>query len=434
MGDAAAQNSVIRVIRIIDRLNVGGPAKHVVWLSAGLNRERFETTLIAGVVPQGEGDMSYFACESGVDPLIIKEMSRELSPRDVIVIFKLLREFLRIKPHIVHTHKAKAGATGRVAAFLYKWLTPSAFWLRPRECRVIHTYHGHIFHSYYGKTKTRLFLAIERALARICTDRIITIGEQQRQEICETFKVGRPDLYSVIPLGIDFGEINPRKGLLRKTINLGHGSPLIGIVGRLCEVKNHAMFLEAAALLKKEGLSAHYVIIGDGHLRDVLEDQARRLKITDVVSFTGFREDAAMLYTDLDIAALTSLNEGTPLTLIEAMSCGVAVVSTEVGGVVDLMGARRESNGRFTIWDHGLTAPSRNVQAYASALRHLIERNDLRREMGARAKAFVGSRLSKERLVSDIETLYGELRLSGSNSYSTNLIESDFTSTNNLER
>jgi glycosyltransferase involved in cell wall biosynthesis len=412
MREAEGQNGLIRVARIIDRLNVGGPAKHVVWLSAGLNRARFETSLIVGVVPQGEGDMSYYASGVGVEPMVIEEMSRELSPGDIVVVFKLLREFLKKKPLIVHTHKAKAGATGRVAALLYKWLTPSALWLQPRRCKVVHTYHGHIFHSYYGKTKTSIFLAIERALARICTDRIIAISEQQRREICEQFRIGEPHRYAVIPLGIDFDEIKPANGRLRRAINVDPATPLIGVVGRLCEVKNHELFLEAAAHLKREGVNAHFVIIGDGHLRGALEDRARRLGIAESVSFTGFREDAAMLYTDLDLAALTSLNEGTPLTLIEAMSCGVAVVSTEVGGVVDLMGERREAGDLFTVWDHGLTAPSRHVRAYAKALRYLIERADLRGEMGARGKAFVMSRLSKERLASDIELLYDEL-LSG---------------------
>src|SRR5215813_15076203 len=196
----------IRVVRIIDRLNIGGPAKHVTWLTAGLDPERFETTLITGVVPAGEGDMSYFARAAGVSPLVIEEMSRELSLGDMVVIFKILRELFRLKPHIVHTHKAKAGAVGRVAALIYKWLTPTALWLRPRKVGIVHTYHGHIFHSYYGAAKTRLFLVIERALARFCTDRIVTISEQQRDEICRKFKVGRSDQFRVIPLGIDFNE------------------------------------------------------------------------------------------------------------------------------------------------------------------------------------------------------------------------------------
>src|SRR5262245_3628301 len=230
----------IRVVRIIDRLNIGGPAKHVTWLTAGLNPEQFETTLITGVVPAGEGDMSYFARAAGVEPLVIKEMSRELGLGDFVVIYKILRELFRLKPDIVHTHKAKAGAVGRVAALIYKWLTPSALWLRPRKLNVVHTYHGHIFHSYYGPAKTRLFIAIERALARFCTNRIVVISEQQRDEICRKFKVGKLEQFRIIPLGIDFSEINSRSGRLREEIGVGVEDALIGIVGRLCEVKNLA--------------------------------------------------------------------------------------------------------------------------------------------------------------------------------------------------
>jgi glycosyltransferase involved in cell wall biosynthesis len=394
----------IRVVRIIDRLNVGGPAKHVTWLTAGLDPEWFETTLVTGVVPESEGDMSYFARAAGVEPVVIEEMSRELSLGDVVVIFKILRELFRLKPHIVHTHKSKAGAVGRVAATIYKWLTPSALRLRPRRLGIVHTYHGHIFHSYYGEAKARLFIAIERALARLCADRIVAISERQRDEICREFKIGSFDQFAVIPLGIDFGEIDSRKGRLRRESGVGADDVLVGVVGRLCEIKNHAMLIESASRIKISGTA--FVIVGDGHLRSEIEARARAAGLDGSVIFTGFRGDAASLYADFDIAALTSLNEGTPLTLIEAMGCGCALASTEVGGVADLMGRRRETLDGFTVWDHGVTAPSRDVEAFTNGLKYLIERPRLRREMGERGRAFVSSRLSKGRLVGDIENLY----------------------------
>jgi len=400
----------VRVVRIIDRLNIGGPAKHVVWLSAGLSAERFETVLITGTVPPEEGDMSYFARAAALEPVVIKELSRELSLRDVIVIAKLVGQLWRLKPQIVHTHKAKAGAVGRIAAAIYKWATPSALWLRPRECRIIHTYHGHIFHSYYGKNKTRLFLAIERALARIATDCIIVISEQQRREISGRYGVGRPEQFKVIPLGIDFNEGDGHHFCLREELGVVEGELLVGSVGRLCEVKNYVMLLEAAALLLKAPMETsprpRFVIVGDGHLRTELESLAGKLGVGDRVSFAGFRQDAASLYQDFDLVALTSLNEGTPVALIEAMNQGCAVVATEVGGVVDLMGARRETSDGFSIWEHGATAPSRDAVAFARALSYLIQRPDLRREMGERGRAFVRARLSKERLVQDVEELY----------------------------
>jgi glycosyltransferase involved in cell wall biosynthesis len=401
----------IRVVRVIDRLNIGGPAKHVTWLSAGLNGDEFQTTLITGVVPEGEGDMSYFAEASGVEPVIVKEMSRELGLGDVVVIAKLLKMFFALKPQIIHTHKAKAGATGRVAAILYKWLTPSAFRLRPRPCKIVHTFHGHIFHSYYGALKTRIFVEIESLLGRFCTDKIITISEQQRKEISGILGIHKSDRFQVIPLGIDFEETTQQRGALRKEYAIADDELVIGIVGRLCEVKNQAMFLQAAARLAKteQGSRARFVVMGDGHLREELHSLADQLGIADRMIFTGFRRDAASLYGDLDIVALTSLNEGTPLTLIEAMSSARPVVATEVGGVVDIMGALESSGGDMSIWQHGITVASKDSESFAQALQFLIERQDDRRQMGVRGQAFVQSKLSKERLVSDIENLYRNL-------------------------
>ena len=400
----------IRVARIIDRLNIGGPAKHVTWLTAGLNPEEFDSVLITGTVPPGEGDMGYFACEAGVTPIVIDEMSREIGPRDLIVVARLLRQLWRFQPHIVHTHKAKAGAVGRVAAFLYKWLTPSALWLRPRLCRIVHTFHGHIFHSYYGPFKTRLFIAIERILARFMTDRIITISEQQRREIGDHFRVGRPAQLRVIPLGIDFDEPTQPALSLRAEFALGDDAILIGTAGRLCEVKNYALLLRAAALVCGDStLEPYFVIIGDGHLRPELERLAQELGIPARVIFTGFRRDASALYRDLDLVALTSLNEGTPLTVIEGLNAGRAVVATAVGGVVDLLGAQQEVSGRLTVCDHGVAVSGFDAEPFAEGLRYLIVRPQLRHEMGARGRAFVRERLSKNRLIGEIEGLYREL-------------------------
>jgi len=394
-------------------LNIGGPAKHVVWLTSGLKADEFESTLITGTIPPGEGDMSYFAADNGVEPIVVKQMSRELGVRDLVVIARLARLFFRLRPDVVHTHKAKAGAAGRIAAMIYKWATPAALVLRPRSCRIVHTYHGHIFHSYYGPAKTRLFIAIERALARFCTDRIVVISEQQRREIREVFRVGRSEQFRVIPLGIDIvaspAAVAP--GAFRREIGAASADVLIGIVGRLCEVNNHSMFLEAAARLIRDAAvsDVRFVVIGDGHLRGRLESLASDLGISDRVVFTGFRGDVQTLYSELDIVALTSLNEGTPLTLIEAMSQGAPVVATEVGGVSDIMGAHAESREGFSIWDHGLTTRTLDVDGFARAVSYLAQRPEMRREMGERGRQFVREHLSRERLVSDITEFYRSL-------------------------
>lgn len=406
--------STLRVLRIIDRLNVGGPAKHVVWVTSKLDREgSIQTLLIAGRVADGEEDMAYFADAAGVRPLTIAEMSRELSPFDFMVVAKLIRVMWRFRPDVVHTHKSKAGAVGRVAALLYRWLTPSALRGASRPCRIVHTYHGHTFHGYFGATKERIFLMLERLLARFATDRIVVISEQQRTEICERFRVGRPEQYRVIPLGIDLAEVVTEPGRLRAALGLGCEELLVGIVGRLCPIKNQRLFLEAASrIVERRGKAVRpvrFILIGDGELRADLEAETRRLGIASSVLFAGFRRDAERLYSDLDVVVLTSRNEGTPVTLIEALCAGRAVVSTEVGGVVDLLGRRGDVRDGVTTWDHGLSVASGDAGSLARAIELLLDAPELRAEMGARGQKFVRERLSTERLVADIGELYAEL-------------------------
>ena len=401
----------MRILRIIDRLNVGGPAKHVTWLTAALDPQRYETLLVTGRVPPEEGDMGYFAEAAGIEPTMIPQMSRELSLADVAVVAKLFGLMRRFRPDVVHTHKSKAGAVGRVAAFLYKWSTPGALLAKPRICRVVHTFHGHTFHGYFGPVKERIFVALERLLARFATDRIVVISEQQRREIGERFRVGRAEQFRTIPLGIDLAEVATQPAGLRAELNLGANDLLIGIVGRLCPLKNHGLFLEAVHRLRQSVDLPHvrFLLIGDGELRAELENRARELAIDDLVVFTGFRRDAGRLYPDLDIAVLTSRNEGTPVTLIEALCAGRPVISTEVGGVVDLLGRRGPSHDGVTRWDRGLTVASGDADALARAMHRLIQAPALLAEMGESGKTFVRQRLSKERLVADIDELYSEM-------------------------
>ena len=309
MADSPLHPSPIHIIRIIARLNVGGPARHVVWLTKGLDKAGFKTLLVAGTVPPGEDDMGYFAVAHGVTPLIIPEMSREISPKDAITLWKLYRLFRHEQPDLVHTHTAKAGTAGRLAGLLYRWLTPATLIGRPRPCRFVHTYHGHVFHSYYGTLKTRILLLIEKMLARLVTDRIIVLSEQQRQEIHERFGVGRRKQFRVIPLGLDFSPFvnwQNRRRALRDEWKAGEDNVLVGIVGRLTEVKNHELFLHAAALYKEQygdspAPPTRFVIIGDGHLREQLENQTRQLGLENEVIFTGSRADPEYFYPALDV-------------------------------------------------------------------------------------------------------------------------------------
>jgi glycosyltransferase involved in cell wall biosynthesis len=450
----------MKVVRIIARLNVGGPARHVAWLEAGLRARGVESLLVAGVVPPGEDDMGYFAATLGVRPEVIPEMSREVSPKDAVTVWKLYRLLLRERPDVVHTHTAKAGTVGRVAGLLYRWLTPSALVGRPRRCRFVHTYHGHIFHSYYGRWKTRLFLFVERALARLATDRVVVISPQQLEEIHGRFRVGRREQFAVIPLGLDtraFDDWAARRGALRREWGASDGDVLVGIVGRLTEIKNHRLFLETAALFKKrrayEAQAAHaaeveaarvaetevaraseaaggahdtgegrggagggrvaFVVVGDGHMRAELEGHARVLGLADDVKFAGLRDDPENFYPALDVVALTSRNEGTPLTLIVAMANARPTIATAVGGVVDLLGGVAESELRrphpWQICERGIQVRPADAEAFADALTHLVADGRLRAALGARGREYVERNYSIERLVADVLRLYEEL-------------------------
>jgi glycosyltransferase involved in cell wall biosynthesis len=412
----------MKIVRVIARLNVGGPARHVVWLTAGMQTLEWESVLVAGTVPPGEDDMSYFATELGVSPHFVPEMSREISLKDALTIWKLYKLFRRERPDLIHTHTAKAGTVGRLAGLLYRWLTPNALLGRPRACRFVHTYHGHVFHSYYGPVKTRTFLMIEKALAKLITDRLVVVSQQQRREINEDFGVGRPEQFSVIPLGLDtsvFADWSERRSPFRDELGIAADEILVGIVGRLTEIKNHKLFIRAAALLKNN-TSAHspetrvrFIVIGDGAMRNTLEQQCAALGLGDDVIFTGSRRDLDRVYPALDIVALTSRNEGTPLTLIEAMANARPVISTAVGGVIDLLGESNslDANEPFKICQRGLSVPPDDPSAFAAGLERLIADPTLRRETGERGLQFVISHYSTRRLLTDMKRLYTELLL-----------------------
>ncbi|KXK07301.1 MAG: group 1 glycosyl transferase [Acidobacteria bacterium OLB17] len=396
-----------RIVRVIARLNVGGPARHVVWLTRSLVPPEFESTLIAGTVPEGEEDMSYFADENGVRPIFIKELSRELSPKDALCVLKLFREFRSLRPDIIHTHTAKAGAVGRTAAFLYKYLTPGTLVGRPRRVRRVHTFHGHVFHSYYGRAKTRLFILIERLLAH-ATDRIVVISEQQLEEIAGKFRIGRREQFAVIPLGIEPIEHGGKRSELREEFHIPAGRLLAGFVGRLTEIKNLDLLLDAAAICRKENAPVHFLIVGDGHLRESLERRAAELNLTNL-TFTGNHKEIAPILAELDIFVLTSKNEGTPLSMIEAMAAGVPVVSTAVGGVVDLAGEVTESREGFDVASRAILIRSNDPADLKKGLLYLVKSEKVRETLSLNALHHVDEKYSVARLVKDIVQLYNDI-------------------------
>jgi glycosyltransferase involved in cell wall biosynthesis len=398
----------MKIVRIIARLNVGGPARHVVWLTKALQTQEFQSVLLTGTVPEGEEDMSYFAVENNVAPIYIPEMSRELSAKDVVSLWKVFRQIWHEKPDIIHTHTAKAGTIGRVAGFFYRWLA----W---KNVKMIHTYHGHVFHSYYGKRKTGIFLFIEKTLAKL-TDKIIAISSQQKFEINEKFGVGKPSQFQVIQLGIDlvpFEAVDSKHNILREEIGAKSDEILVGFVGRLTEIKNIPLLLKTAKIYKErrqtDSSKLKFVIIGDGNMRENLEREAAELDIKDVVTFLGNRNDSDIFYSGLDIVALTSLNEGTPLSLIEAMANGKPVISTAVGGVVDLIGEIVEDREDFKVCTRGIRTNSDDSEGFFNGLNYLVQTENLRKTLGAKGKEFVQNHYSKERLIKDISDLYRNL-------------------------
>lgn len=282
---------------VIARLNIGGPAIHTILLTAGLDKTRFESFLVAGLVSEGEGDMFYFASEYGVKPIIIPGLGRKISWRDdLTALSKLFRLIKTEKPDIIHTHTAKAGTLGRIAAILSG---------APYR---VHTFHGHVLHSYFGAFKTKFFILIERLLAKF-TDKIIVISPLQYRELCHQIKIAPPKKFAIIPLGFDltqFLNAEVHCGKLRRELHVFEDTLLVGIVGRLTAIKNHALFLRSAARVMEKVANVRFLIAGDGELATELKEFANDLQIQDKVIFLGWRDDMPVIYADLDLVALTS--------------------------------------------------------------------------------------------------------------------------------
>lgn len=379
----------IKVLRIITRQNIGGPAFHTILLTSHLDHNRFESILVKGSEGKDEGDMDELAKSKKIELIYVKELSREISLRkDLIALWKLYRIIRREKPDIVHTHTAKAGTLGRFAARLAG--VPI----------VVHTFHGNIFEGYFSSLKSKLFLNIERLLASL-SSKVIAISHSQKQALLK-YKICNPGRISCIPLGLElepFLNSEKKKGIFRKELNLDEGIPLIGIVARLVPIKGHIYFLEAAKLVSQDFPSAKFIVVGDGELRKKLMDLVTDLGIKDKVIFCGFRKNLTDIYADLDIVVLSSLNEGLPVSIIEALTAKKAVVATEVGGVRDLV------ENRVT----GILVPKQDSKNLAQGMLYLLRNPQEGLKFGENGRKKVYPALNYTRLVSDIEELYEDL-------------------------
>jgi glycosyltransferase involved in cell wall biosynthesis len=383
----------VRVLRVIARLNVGGPALHVSYLTKGLAERGYDTMLVAGQVDGSEGSMEYASRELGVEPHFLGPLRRDISAwsdtASVLQVRDLIRTF---RPHIVHTHTAKAGAVGRTAAAIARLREPPI---------VVHTFHGHVLRGYFGPAPTAVFRGIERSLARK-TDRLIAVSPEVRDDLVSE-GIAPADKFEVIRLGLDLDRRatpDPAEAAaLRARLGVDESSFLIAWLGRMTEIKRVDDLLAAFAALRSRGIDAQLALAGDGPLRSGLESLARELGIADRTHFVGLQREVAPMYGAADVVALTSRNEGTPVTLIEALAAGTAVVSTDVGGVRDVV---RDG-------ETGLLVEAGDTDAIASAFERLAADPSLRRGFGEAGRVDVRTRYSVERLLDDVDDLYRRL-------------------------
>ncbi len=390
-----------RILRIHNRLVIGGPLLNASYLTKYMPAE-FETKLVVGQKEDHEKDGSFLTKQLGIEPEFIPEMGRELNPLNDYKAYRKLKKIIaEFQPDIVHTHAAKPGLLGRMAAHAMK--VPV----------VVHTFHGHVFHSYFNKFKTGLVIQTERFLAKR-SDGIVAISELQKKELAGQFRIAKPEKFRVIPLGLDldkFRESGPEKRTsFRNEFSIADDEVVIAIIGRLVPIKNHSLFLRGIAhVLKHTNKKVRAVIVGDGDMRPALEAEATALGLSfstekdsshrQPLIFTSWRSDIDRIVAGSDIIALTSFNEGTPVSLIEAQAAGKPVVSTRVGGIGDILIENQTA----------LLSDVDDANGFFANLLKVVEDPALRHQMGALGTGLVIEKYSYQRLMTDMAAFYYEL-------------------------
>jgi glycosyltransferase involved in cell wall biosynthesis len=382
----------IRILRVIARLNMGGPAIHVSNLAAGLETRGYHTTLVAGSLARGEDSMAFVAERLGVSVVSVPEMEREVAPlHDAQSIRRLTAIMREERPHILHTHTAKAGALARAAALAAGRAKPPI---------VVHTFHGHVLKGYFGPGRTRFFKQVERTFAR-STDVLVAVSPEVRDELV-AHGIAPADKFTVIRLGIPLDErLGDETADLdyRRLYGIPEDAFVVGWVGRMTGVKDTDAVLEIVRATRERGVPAVLCMVGDGPDRERLEQIAHDLGIARSTYFVGYQEDVAGYYRLFDAFLLPSVNEGTPVSAIEALASGTPVVATRVGGVPDVV-----TDGV----DGFLVEPGDTHEA-AERLAELARAPELRARMGEAGSANARERYSVERLVDDVDRLYREL-------------------------
>ena len=390
-----------KVLRILNRLIIGGPALNATYLTKYMAPD-FETTLVIGGKDDHEQDADHITDNLGIDPVVIPEMKRSINPIHDGQAYRKVKELInRIKPDIVHTHAAKSGVIGRMAA---------------DACKVpviIHTFHGHVFHSYFNKLTSATFIQIERYLAKR-SNGIIAISKTQKEELCNTYKICPEKKINIIPLGLDLDKFQlnyeEKRLSFRHKFFIAEDEIAIGIIGRIVPVKNHSLFVAIAAkVLDQSGMRLKFIIVGDGESRQQTEMELKQANI-DYAYYpedkrnaqaicTSWQTDVDIVLAGLDIVMLTSHNEGTPVSLIEAQAAAKPVISTDVGGVSDV------------VLDHitGYVVEAGDADKFAAALINLIENPGIRQRFGQAGQKFVQDKFSYRRLVTDMSEYYYSL-------------------------
>jgi glycosyltransferase involved in cell wall biosynthesis len=400
-------NKNYKILRVVSRLNIGGPSIHCAILTKGLSKTHFNVKLLIGKISPYEGDMSYLI--NGADSFLLKvpELQREINIiSDISAFYKIIKIIFKEHPDIVHTHLAKAGAISRAAVFIHNLVSH-------KKIKTVHTFHGNVLDGYFTPQATSIFIGIEKVLAKL-TDAIIAISQTQKWELTEKFKIADKDKVHIINLGFDLTRFTKNNGQkkLRSQLGVENRTLLIGIVGRLVPIKNHILFLDSAKLILKNNPEKNilFLVIGDGELREHLELYVKKIDIEDYVVFYGWENEIEDIYAGLDMLLLTSNNEGTPVSIIESMASCVPVVTTGVGGVKDLLGQIKKKtigNNEYSICERGILCPKGNADSIAGGVQYLITNdNDI---LVKEARDFVMKNYTDVRLIERITKLYQTL-------------------------
>lgn len=374
----------LRVLRIIARLNVGGPAMQATTLAELLPPEEFEQRLLAGALAPGEAD--YLEVRDRHVPHVqVPGLGRAIRPTDDLrALVHILREIRRYRPDIVHTHTAKAGVLGRIAAITLR--VPVR----------VHTFHGHLLDGYFVGWKRWLVITVERLLATRTTA-LVSVGARVGEEL-RAAHIGRPEQYRSIAPGVSLAPL-PERAAARASLGLGERERVVLFVGRLTTIKRPDRLLDVAAVVASSVADVRFLVAGDGELRSALEARvgSERLPVT----FLGWRGDIENLLAAADLALLTSDNEGMPVALIEAASCGVPAVATDVGSTREVV-----LDGRT-----GIVVPRTEVDELARAVARLCDDDELRARMGLAARTHADATLGRRRLADDYAALYRSLAI-----------------------